>query len=621
MKDSITKFDLDAAFKALDEIETPTAEKGIKANKPALTEIFSRKSNFEALFEEYYDVSNSEELSDAKGAREAEVAKAKLARIEKIVDLDAESPDDLLTSYVGKFIIQCPQCMTLFYKAPEDVEESEDDEGTVNVNETCQHCGNKTGYTLVGKVGEATPEETEQYTDLEAEVEEPSDEAEAEEVDVDSYDDESSEEASEEDIDLNDDLEELDLNIEEDESEETNEALQTDNTESASLVEELTEDAELETSAEDFEKLIKSSEFQKPISDNEARAMIDELEDENEDIDESAKVDETESTPEEPSKEALNEGGLGTLGKALGKKIAQAGKNAKNKLATAIDKVQTREEKADWILANALEDFENIKINNSNKLVPDENNNSRFNTFVVVGFKERYSNGKLITMAPSFNNKDLVIGKNGVQEKKAYKDADNIAKGWSMAQGNGPAFIYLAKDRYDDKAVFLCEYFNGELENDQLEKYFKIVQKNVEATKLLNKSGMIQDEDEVAEEATANESLTTIMNNLEELQETVLEKLISDSLVEAYKNVASFRLIDCKYLNEEFSINGKILFESGAIRNTSYVFTEAFTNDENKITLIGLNEKLGLDKQFTLVGSTEKDTKTFIAESFKPNHK
>jgi hypothetical protein len=190
-----------------------------------------------------------------------------------------------------------------------------------------------------------------------------------------------------------------------------------------------------------------------------------------------------------------------------------------------------------------------------------------------------------------------------------------------MAQGNGPAFIYLAKDRYDDKAVFLCEYFNGELENDQLEKYFKIVQKNVEATKLLNKSGMIQDEDEVAEEATANESLTTIMNNLEELQETVLEKLISDSLVEAYKNVASFRLIDCKYLNEEFSINGKILFESGAIRNTSYVFTEAFTNDENKITLIGLNEKLGLDKQFTLVGSTEKDTKTFIAESFKPNHK
>ena len=127
MKESITKFDLEAAFKALDEIDVPVAKNGIRANKPALTEIFSRKSKFDALFEEYYDVGSTEELSDAKEAREAEVAKAKLARIEKIVDLDAESPEDLLTSYVGKFIIQCPQCMTLFYKNPEDVEESEDD--------------------------------------------------------------------------------------------------------------------------------------------------------------------------------------------------------------------------------------------------------------------------------------------------------------------------------------------------------------------------------------------------------------------------------------------------------------------------------------------------------------
>ena len=126
MKESITKFDLEAAFKALDDLDTPVAEKGIRANKPALNEIFSRKSKFDALFEEYYDVGSTEELSDAQEAREAEVAKAKLARIEKIVDLDADSPDDLLTSYVGKYIIQCPQCMTLFYKNPEDVETSEE---------------------------------------------------------------------------------------------------------------------------------------------------------------------------------------------------------------------------------------------------------------------------------------------------------------------------------------------------------------------------------------------------------------------------------------------------------------------------------------------------------------
>ena len=112
MKESVTKFDLEAAFKALDEIESPKVDK-VKANRPALTEIFSRKTKFDALVEEYYDVNDMSDLGDAKEAREAEVAKAKLARIEKIVDLDADSPEDLLTSYVGKYIMQYPQD---FYK-------------------------------------------------------------------------------------------------------------------------------------------------------------------------------------------------------------------------------------------------------------------------------------------------------------------------------------------------------------------------------------------------------------------------------------------------------------------------------------------------------------------------
>jgi hypothetical protein len=56
--------------------------------------------------------------------------------------------------------------MTLFYKNQEDVVESEDDPNTVNVSEVCQHCGNESGYTLVGKVGEATAEDTSSEFDL-----------------------------------------------------------------------------------------------------------------------------------------------------------------------------------------------------------------------------------------------------------------------------------------------------------------------------------------------------------------------------------------------------------------------------------------------------------------------
>lgn len=167
-KESVKKFDLEAAFKALDEIEIPQT-KGIKANRVDLKERFGHKPATETLVEDYYDVSSNEDLKDAKEERDGEIAKAKLARIEKIVDLNAESPDDLLPSYVGKVIMQCPQCMTLFYKNPEDIEPSEENPDIVNLNEPCQHCGNTSGYTLIGKVGAVTEDEVDKYEEAPAE--------------------------------------------------------------------------------------------------------------------------------------------------------------------------------------------------------------------------------------------------------------------------------------------------------------------------------------------------------------------------------------------------------------------------------------------------------------------
>jgi hypothetical protein len=161
-KESVNKFDLEAAFKALNEIETPVV-KGIKPNRENLQEKFTRKLTSEILVEDYYDVNSGEDLEAAQEEREAEIAKAKLARIEKIVDLEAESEDDLLPSYVGKVIIQCPQCMTLFYKNQEDIEKSEENPEVVNINEVCQHCGNASGYSLIGKVDQVGEEEAENY--------------------------------------------------------------------------------------------------------------------------------------------------------------------------------------------------------------------------------------------------------------------------------------------------------------------------------------------------------------------------------------------------------------------------------------------------------------------------
>ena len=755
MKESITKFDLEAAFKALDEIEAPKADK-VKANRPALTEIFSRKTKFDTLMEEYYDVNDMSELDDAKEAREAEVAQAKLARIEKIVDLDAESPEDLLPSYVGKFIMQCPQCMTLFYKDPEDVEASEEDPSTVNVNEVCQHCGNEAGYTLIGKVGEATQEEAADFMGEETVDVTSTDEGE-ESVAEPAEDEELGLEA----VDL-EDVEDLDLDLDLDADEEVGDEEKKEEsfangTGEQILTEQLTEAADLDVSAEEFEELINSPEFKKPISDNETRAMLADESISDENIEESFEEDDSifdqaeelltlgkfsrahwannivpkvkrinaktykithnkaekanvivELSPAEPgtynfsingdrcSTDKLAEAqefileklqmayaelfnmpideSVGVNSETLryavinpdgtyagvpctseeeardlaaqkeGRIIVELGKLVESLEEDVLDKIKsgiglalgTREARANWVLANALKDYNDVKVSPAGELVPDEAN-QRFNTFVVVGYTSKYNNGKAITTAPSFDNKDLVVADNGVKELDNYSAADKVAKGWSMIQGNGPAFIYLAKSKNDPNAVFLCEYFKGKLSQDQLDKYFKVVKNHLNGTKLMQKGlngdtmdSAVADEDMAARTTKvkvtrkANEDLQNTleeaMTDIEELQESSMESLISDSLVEAYGNVAGFKLAESELLEGKLSVHGTIYFTSGNTRKTSYIFTEALKADGDKIKLTGLNEKLGLDKSFTISGYADAN-KTFITESFKVNKK
>ena len=239
-KKAVTTFNLEAAFKALDEIDIPTVKGAdrFKANRVNLHERLSAKAAHEVLVEDYFDVSNGEELNAAQEEREAEIAKAKLARIEKIVDLDAESEDDILPSYVGKVIIQCPQCMTLFYKSEEDIEKSEETPDVVNINEICQHCGNSSGYSLVGKVGNISEDEADNFDADSVEVSEDelnldfpeegeetsSDEAASEETGDETTEDEGSAEISDEELDS---IDSLDFGAEEEENEEedTNESL------------------------------------------------------------------------------------------------------------------------------------------------------------------------------------------------------------------------------------------------------------------------------------------------------------------------------------------------------------------------------------------------------------
>ena len=217
MKERVTKFDLENAFKALDEIAIPKVG-GVKSNRPNLKESVKRVDRTSMLVEDYYDLYNREDVNELKEDREAEIASAKLAKIEKIVDLDAESPEDLQPTYVGKKIIQCPQCLTLFYKNPADIVVSEENPGMVNVDEVCQHCGNDSGYTIIGKVAEeAVP-----VDELPSEAIPEENEAEEAEEDIPMTDEESAEESTDLDLDLE---AASDESVEEESDEEVKESL------------------------------------------------------------------------------------------------------------------------------------------------------------------------------------------------------------------------------------------------------------------------------------------------------------------------------------------------------------------------------------------------------------
>jgi hypothetical protein len=548
MKESITKFDLESAFKALDELEIPKTGK-VRANKPALTEIFSRKTKFDALMEEYYDISNTNDLADAKDAREAEIAQAKLARIEKIVDLDADSAEDLLTSYVGKLIIQCPQCMTLFYKNQEDVVAAEEDPSTVNVNEVCQHCGNESGYSLIGKVGEADSE-----TEKETTSEEPASE---DGLDLEIDETEAVEETDSKDEELADleDLESLELDLDEEptpeEKEEKKEESFTAHTGEA-LVEELADDKELD------DKLEAHSEYIEYL-----RTAIAQEE------------EKLEKTTNEQVKIAIQRN-IDAFKADLENALPDAVKEGSATEKTPIEET-TVEEPAEEVATEETPIEESLK--ETYYACAEIDGEERRFPFDTREQAREYTSKILFGEAPEFEGK-------------------KIGSVWTESLDGK----VLTEALHEDTKLGISEDEFEELINSP---EFKKPVSDTAVRAMLNSDD---------EETIKEESVDSFFDGVDELKEADLENMLSSSLIEMYGNIKGFKLEKCTCVNNKFMIEGLISFKSGNTRKTTYTFNEAFIKN-NKVTLRGLNEKLGMDKHFYIAGYTEN--KAFITESLK----
>ena len=93
-----------------------------------------------------------------------------------IIDMDAETEDDLQDSYVGKVIVDCNVCHSHVFKDKEAI--VIDDDGVVDIEEECPYCGENNGFVIIGEIHEFNPKAEEEEVIETEPTEEPVEEVE-----------------------------------------------------------------------------------------------------------------------------------------------------------------------------------------------------------------------------------------------------------------------------------------------------------------------------------------------------------------------------------------------------------------------------------------------------------
>ncbi len=102
---------------------------------------------------------------------------------EAIIDVEAETEDELKDSYIGKVILECDCCHARIYKDIADVV-IDDKTGLANVEERCPVCSTESGFNVIGKIEEFNQDEfKDQPEDAEPENEQPEEDVTDEEDD------------------------------------------------------------------------------------------------------------------------------------------------------------------------------------------------------------------------------------------------------------------------------------------------------------------------------------------------------------------------------------------------------------------------------------------------------
>lgn len=107
-----------------------------------LTEAFTRLDLVEDAFAA--DDAGMEELKDFMDSDTADDTIS-------VIDVDAETPEDVKESYDGKIVLECPVCKSKLFKNEDDVVIDEELE-LANVEDECPYCYTVGGFNVLGKI-------------------------------------------------------------------------------------------------------------------------------------------------------------------------------------------------------------------------------------------------------------------------------------------------------------------------------------------------------------------------------------------------------------------------------------------------------------------------------------
>lgn len=115
-------------------------------NSSILNEAFKK---LDLLEEEDFNLSRAGSIEDAQNFVDDEVNDD--VDLLNIIDVDAETEDELQDNYIGDVILECDVCHSMIYKKPEEVQIDEETQ-TVNTSEECPYCMSTDGFKVIGQV-------------------------------------------------------------------------------------------------------------------------------------------------------------------------------------------------------------------------------------------------------------------------------------------------------------------------------------------------------------------------------------------------------------------------------------------------------------------------------------